>query len=526
MRESSPFLSCGGRGARLWPLSREALSGQLHNCDWRLLSLLALALLVRLAAIIEFPSLHQADENFQLLEQGHRYFFGIGLVPWEFSIGTRSPVLPFLLGLVFAAAEPLVGGPEGYILAARILLALSSLAGVVAVYRMGQRVSSTHAILGGLVTATWFELVYFAGRPLTEALSTTVLLVGLSLASVSDRELTSKRIIYIGFCFGLCLMLRLHLALGILIAWIWVARLYAERWRLMAVGALIPVSVFGIADAIVWGEPFHSYFESLRLNLFQGVASKFGAHPFDWYVRLFAARWSYAAPVLLLLILLRTRQSILWVLVAFGILISHSLIPHKEYRFVFPVSACLIVVAAMASADRIQSLRARHGLWAVAATPITFAAAGAWVAVSATLAFAPSFRSQWFRSRDLIKAEFLLAKQPSLCGILLYDYDWWQTGGYAYLHRNVPIYELRQGGTVDASKVASAFNAVVLKRSLAANFPGWSTLQTCMGSGEADDVCVLMRDGNCTRIPQLLPCTVAPVVESDPSGSEPCPPAN
>ena len=75
---------------------------------------------------------------------------------------------------------------------------------------------------------------------------------------------------------------------------------------------------------------------------------------------------------------------------------------------------------------------------------MTFATAGTWVAVSAALAFAPAFRSEWFTSRDLIEAEFLLAKQPSLCGILLYDYEWWETGGYAYLHRNVPFYELRE----------------------------------------------------------------------------------
>jgi hypothetical protein len=55
-------------------------------------------------------------------------------------VGSRSPVVPFLLGLVFAAAEPLTGGPEGYLFVARLLLALSSLAGVAAVYRMGQRV--------------------------------------------------------------------------------------------------------------------------------------------------------------------------------------------------------------------------------------------------------------------------------------------------------------------------------------------------------------------------------------------------
>lgn len=522
MHDVSRFVLRDKGCAKPWPLSREALSKQLHNFDWRLLSLLVLALLIRVAAIIEFPSLHYPDENFQFFEQGHRYFFGTGLVPWEFSFGARSPVLPFLLGLVFAAAEPLVGGPEGYLFVARLLLALLSLAGVVAVYRMGQRVSPTHAVLGGLVTATWFEFVYFAGRPLTEALATTVLLVGLSLASVSERDFTGKRLTYIGFCFALCLMLRMHLLLGILTAWVWVGRLHMEHWRLMAIGTLIPVSMFGIADAIVWGEPFHSYFEAMRLNLFQGVASEFGTAPFDWYFRLLAAQWLYATPLLLLLILLRTRSSMLWVLVALSILLTHSVIPHKEYRFVFPASACLIVVAAMASADLIQSLRARQGPWAVAARPMTVATAGTWVAVSAALAFAPGFRSEWFTSRDLIEAEFLLAKQPSLCGILLYDYDWSDTGGYAHLHRNVPFYELPERSNINALRVTRAFNAVVLKRSSAADFPKEFTLLKCMGPGEADDVCVMMRDGNCTRILRFPPCTVAPLVESDPSGSDPC----
>ena len=508
--------------SRKYPLLREAFAEQIHKLDWTLIGLLLGALLVRAAAIIEFPSLHYPDENFQLFEQGHRYVFGTGLVPWEFSVGSRSPVLPFLLGLVFAAAEPLVGGPEGYIVTARLLLALSSLAGVVAVYRMGKRVSPIHAALGGIVTASWFEFVYFAGRPLTEALATTALLVGLSLASVPERELAGRRLVYIGASFALCLMLRMQLLPGLLIAWIWVGRWQAERWGLMAAGALVPVAIFGVADAIAWGEPFHSYFEAVRLNLFQGVASHFGTAPFVWYFRLLAQQWSYATPLLLLLILLRTRASMLWILVALSILLTHAVIPHKEYRFVFPASACLIVVAAMASADLCRSLCARQAPRAATAKVITFATASAWVAVSSALAFSAAFRDEWFTSRDLIEAEFLLAKQPGLCGILLYDYAWWGTGGYAHLHRNVPFYELPERNSVNASRVASAFNAVALKRSSAPDFSKEYTLLKCWGSGDADDVCVMMRDGNCTRLPHFPPCSVAPILKSDPSESDPC----
>ena len=50
--------------------------------------------------------------------------------------------------------------------------ALGKVLGVAAVYRMGRRTSPTHALMAGLVAATWFELVYFAGRPLTGDLVT------------------------------------------------------------------------------------------------------------------------------------------------------------------------------------------------------------------------------------------------------------------------------------------------------------------------------------------------------------------
>ena len=184
--------------------------------DRAMLSLLVVAFIIRVTAVITFPSLAHPDENFQLFEQGHRFAFGYGVVSWEWSAGIRSPVLPFLLSCIFRVAEPLVGGPEGYLVVAKLVLVLSSLSAVAAVYRMGQRTGPTHALIAGLVAATWFELIYFAGRPLTEAVATTVLLVGLSLASVSENHLTQRRLLAIGLCFGLCLMLRVQLVAGLL----------------------------------------------------------------------------------------------------------------------------------------------------------------------------------------------------------------------------------------------------------------------------------------------------------------------
>jgi hypothetical protein len=398
------------------------------------------------------------------------------------------------------------------------MLALTSLGGVVAVYRMGLRISPLHALLVGLVVATWFEFVYFAGRPLTEALATTVLLIGLSLASIPDEDLTDRRLFWIGLCLALCVMLRLQLLPGIVIAAAWVGRLHLDRWKLITVGALVPISVFGVTDLIAWGVPFHSYFESVRLNIFKGVASNFGTAPPYWYLYLWASNWSYAFPLLLGLIALRARTSLLWILVAFAIIISHSLIPHKEYRFVFPALASLVLVAALGSADLLRVLGART-VW-----PAAWVAAVTWITISAALAFAPPFRAEWFRSQKLIEAQQLLAKQKTLCGVLLSDdIGWHRTGGYSHLHRDVPVYAA-QPGSFDAAKVKRAFNGVILRRSSRTSLPHEFKIVQCIGAGRAKDVCVMMREGACETVPHFFPCSVAPLTQPDPSRGDPCRP--
>ncbi|HET7848039.1 MAG TPA: hypothetical protein VFL51_03155, partial [Pseudolabrys sp.] len=407
--------------------------------DWLLVSLLAGAFLLRLASILSFPSLHHPDENFQLFEQAHRLAFGYGIVPWEFVTGIRSPVLPAVFAAVFRVSEPVVGGPEGYLIVARLLLALFSLAAVAAVYRMARRTSATHAMMAGLVAATWFELVYFADRPLTEAIATTVLLVGLSLASVPEKAFTRRRLVAIGLTLGLCLMLRVHLATGLVVAAMWVGRLDVRgRWLPIALGGLIPVALFGAADWAAWGSPFHSYVRAVQVNLVQGVASSYGTAPAGAYAAWLWHQWRYAMPLLEALMIVRARRSALWLVVAIVIIATHSAIPHKEYRFVFPAFACLIIVASLGSADLLQ--KARNVMNATMWRGLVAVAASAWLGTSAVLAFVGPFKEEWFKGRGVIKSSFALAKKPDLCGVLFYDTLWFDTGGFAYLHRKVALY--------------------------------------------------------------------------------------
>jgi phosphatidylinositol glycan class B len=467
--------------------------------DRTLLVLLALAMVVRLVAIVAFPSLHHPDENFQLFEQAHRIAFGYGVVPWEFRDGIRSPVLPYALAALFWLSERVVGGPEGYLLVARGALAAVSLVAVAAVYRMGQKTSPTHAVMAALVASTWFELVYFAGRPLTEAVATTFLVVALALASVPQKHLGFRRLATIGSCLGLALMLRLHLAPGLLVVAVWLGGLDLRwRWAPMALGGLVPLIGFGVADWLYWGAPFSSYVAALRIDLIDGKASSYGVEPPAYFFEQLASIWAGALPAMAALIILRARASALWIVVALVIIASHMLVPHKEYRFVFPAFASLALVAAMGSADLIDRMRQLPGLPARALVAV---AAVLWVGTSLALAFAPGFKDEWFETGDVIAASFKLAHQDDLCGVLFYNHDWATTGGYAHLHRDVPMFALADDQDT-ARGSTDAFNAIILTHGFLDDFAPQFTLQDCSGDDD-DDVCIMKREGGCTRAPDL-----------------------
>src|SRR5258708_24326911 len=90
--------------------------------------------------------------------------------------------------------------------------------------------------------------------------------------------------------------------------------------------------------------------------------------------------------------------------------------PRKGYRLVFGGFACLIVAAAMNSAE--LSIRLSKTLeideWKVAA-----ATAAIWIFTSACLACGPGFASVWTRNQLPVQAAMALSHRQDLCGLLL-----------------------------------------------------------------------------------------------------------
>jgi len=522
--------------------------------DWRLPALLALALAVRVAALLAFPSINHPDEIFQLFEPAHRLAFGYGVKTWEFQDGIRSMVPPYVLAALFAVSEPVFGGPEGYLRFTGIVLAAISCLPVLFIWRMGERESRAHALVAGVAAATWFELVYFSFRPLTEALACDAILIALALASslppldgeggptagrhgwgggstpsdpASQGHLPHRgagsgesRVLFgLGLALALTVMLRLQLAPGAAFVALWVGRArIRSRWAPMILGATPVLVLFGAVDWLTWGAPFASYVRAVSVNLGQNKASVYGASPWWWYLVFLFALWTPFVAPLLLFCIVRLRKSAVWIGFAVIEIAVHSLIGHKEYRFVFPAFAALVIPAALGATDLVERYGSR---WATPAWRGA-ALAGCWAAMSLTLGDATKFRPVWEREHTAVTSEMWLAKQPGLCGVLFYDRMWLLTGGYAYLHRDVPIYDPVYHVLLDrhdqmvwpqnleqrraaARRAWPAYNYVLVDPASAHLFTPGYRVASCFATGAIDVQCLMVRPGPCRLDPSFPP---------------------
>jgi hypothetical protein len=126
----------------------------------------------------------------------------------------------------------------------------------------------------------------------------------------------------------------------------------------------------------------------------------------------------------------------------------------------------------------------------------------AWVCLSLSLAFTFGYLEKWFNRRVYMLAEFRLAREPALCGVLFYGEGWHDTGGYAHLHRNVPLYLLQRSSGAVRDR-AAAYNAILARRPAMQDLPPHFTPGACFSAPREEDLCVLMRAGGCTSVDDI-----------------------
>lgn len=460
--------------------------------------ILVAALLLRIGVALAFPNIHYADEIFQTIEQGHRLAFGYGIIPWEFRIGTRSWIVPGLLGGLLSIGNGVgLSRPEtlnGLIVACLSLLSLS----VVVVGFLWARRSEN--IFAGLITAAvcavWFELVYFAPKSLSEVIAAHVLVIALYMACPGQPTADRRRLLAAGILLGVIVTIRVHLAPALLVAAIYVCRYDIKgRWAPLLLGGSTTVIMAGMLDALTWRYPFQSFFLNLWINLVEHRSLQWGVMPWYFFAKEWVALWGGAIVPIAALAMLATRKHLVLGLTAATIIATHMLFGHKEYRFVFPAVPLIVILIGLGTAEVFdhyrKSLKESKLVWASLVGVIL-----AWTVTSAILAIGEKFRGQWFQLGSGIRALHFLHDEPELCALGLVGVGWHHIGGYAHLHRRVPIVPTYERELVDSYP---AYNYALVHR--AALPDDWPYRE--VRCWHREEVCIYRRDGSCAAQPEM-----------------------
>jgi len=465
-----------------------------------------LALLLRVSVAFAFPNILWSDEIFQTLEPAHRLTYGNGIVTWEFRRGTRSLVFPGILAGVMRLTDWMGDGSSGYLAGVTIFLCLLSLIPILVALLWGYRTSGLiAAILSAGICSIWFELVYFAPKAFNEVVAAYLLLAGVYLG-VHGRVFQPRMRLFLAGCLcGSAIALRIHLLPAVVFAMVYICRKdWRARWVPMVAGILGPILAFGVVDAFTWSYPFQSFWQNVWVNVVLGKSEQYGVSPWYGYLSFLRNSWSWALVPITLLAIVGARRSPILAWLVIVIVLSHSVLAHKEYRFIYPALPMILILAGLGTAELVTRWRLRWSSPRVMVIAVLVCLI-LWTSTSAILAsrFDPTRKTTlsilwaapettyWQRFSGNLLAFQKLSTEQTLCGVGLLGINWYRSGGYTYLHRDVPIFLVEQD--TDFNQLAPSFNYLVATVSVPRQHQDY-VLQGFWGT-----TCLYKRPGSCTQ---------------------------
>jgi len=369
-----------------------------------------------------------SDEIFQTVEQAHRIRYGYGIRPFEFrsrefkdvvdwSWGERSYFFPLLLSFL-DLLNPFRYSTIWFRFVASLFSALVPLL----MYKIGLEIYGKKvALFSGVVATFWWELLYFSSRTLSTPFATPFLLLSIYFA------LRKKANPFLsGVFLGIAFMVRFTVLVVLPPLLLFLGR---KMTGLMS-GLLLMLLFQGLLDVVTWGGFLHSPLEFIRYNFFGEGTKLFGEEPIEYYL---VSLLNHLGPLSLVAFpysayasTLGNRKEKLLSDIFFLSLLFFSWVPHKEFRFIF----FLIPIFLLFFSRGFYLLLSKFSLRREYFKLIFFV-----FLVSLWL----GSKLDWSPRKDLCSAMELVGKQEDLRSLLVFE-TWSETGGYTYLHRDVPIY--------------------------------------------------------------------------------------
>jgi GPI mannosyltransferase 3 len=170
-----------------------------------------------------------------------------------------------------------------------------------------------------------------------------VALLNLPKADGANRNSSSIKELLIGVLFGFSITLKFQVGFMMAGLILWLIIIRRERYGpliLLILGALIPMFIELPVDRWFYGDWAIAPWNYFKVNIIEGKVSEFGINPW-WYY--FKEIFFKAIPPFSIFIIINTivfwiyysKHVVTWMTVPF--ILVHSIIGHKDIRFLFPM---------------------------------------------------------------------------------------------------------------------------------------------------------------------------------------------
>lgn len=418
-----------------------------------LIIIIVAALIFRIVTALISDNFNHPDENFQVMEQAHRLVFGHGFIPWEYRYDARSWIVPGIMaGFLYPFKLIGLDNPNIYIPGIKILLGFISLLFIVSAFHIGVKLNSIKSGLwAAFLAAVWYEMIYFSIKPLGEMWSALFYMTGLALyLSASGR----KYVVVGSFLVCLAMAVRInYIPVGILTLFLFATNFDRKQVIYTGYGIIGAIVFVGLFETITLGTPFVSYYniyevdKSFFMEESFGSAFSFGYLFYAGFASLFLYWLFWIAG------LLNRKKSGKIALLCLVLLLSHVLIPAKpheiDYRNIFLIIPLSLICGGAILAlfqDRINSAKFERTFTCLIAFIV--------IGISVTGAFAKLPNQKYvydrkpievynhsiFYNNPRLKAYRYLAEKNDVHGVMDNSDLWFRSGGYYYLHREIPLY--------------------------------------------------------------------------------------
>ncbi|XP_041794364.1 GPI mannosyltransferase 3 [Chelmon rostratus] len=296
------------------------------------------------------------DEYWQSVEVSHRMVFNYGYLTWEWKAGIRGFSYPLLFAFIYKILH-LINFDSVYLLIwlprviQALLAAFADEKFFFLIRTLESRDVATWTFFCHL--CSWFSW-YCCTRTLTNSMETTITCLALFYFPLPGSNThNSKKYLTL---VALAVIVRPTALI------VWFPLLIYHFWRednklslithtFIPIGA-VAVMISTVIDCIFYEKWTMVQFNFLKFNIFYSVADFYGSHPWHWYfTQGFAVVIGPHLPLFLHgCTIAYKRYKILLAAVTWTLMV-YSLLPHKEFRFIYPVLPFCMVFCGISLAN-------------------------------------------------------------------------------------------------------------------------------------------------------------------------------